>query len=192
MLKTTEWWCDLNRTGRRRRRSPRKPMMSSTGGGRLDSQLYVFAAEDGVDTTWCKGAINSESEVARTWRLLDFGTGENIRDLQSSLENAGVSRDWGLCRQAGKQAGSCCCKGTTPGPARGQQSGLMGGVGRAASVELGVETKQTRKPGTRASKASTVQCKGEPHRSTRKRAPAATRIMRHEGAHCARKRDDIV
>lgn len=30
----------------------------------------------------------------------------------------------------------------------------MGGVGRAASVELGVETKQTRNPGTRASVAS--------------------------------------
>lgn len=33
----------------------------------------------------------------------------------------------------------------------------MGGVGRAASVELGVETKQTRNAGTRASVASTVQ-----------------------------------
>ena len=46
----------------------------------------MFAAEDGVDTTWCQGAINSESEVARTWMLLEFGMEENIRDLQSSLE----------------------------------------------------------------------------------------------------------
>lgn len=68
-------------------------MMSSTGGGRLESQLYVFAAEDGVDTTWCKGAINSESEDARTWMLLEFGTEENIRDLQPSLESVGLSRD---------------------------------------------------------------------------------------------------
>lgn len=67
--------------------------MSSTDCGRLEGQLYMFAAEDGVDTTWCKGAINSESEVARIWRLLDFGTEENIRDLQSSLEMLVLSRD---------------------------------------------------------------------------------------------------
>lgn len=60
--------------------------MSSTDGGRLDCQLYMFAAEDVVDTTWCQGAINSESEVARTWMLLELGMEENIRDLQSSLE----------------------------------------------------------------------------------------------------------
>lgn len=63
--------------------------MSSTDGGRLDGQLYMFAAEGGVDTTWCRGAINSEREVARTWRLFEFGMEENIRDLQSSLETLG-------------------------------------------------------------------------------------------------------
>lgn len=112
----------------------------------------MFAAEDGVDTTWCRGAINSEREVARVWRVLESGMEENIRDLQPSLEMP-ICR--GIGDGAGGQAGSC--KGMTPGPGVGQQGGLMGGVGQAASVELGVETKQTRKPGTRASRASTVQ-----------------------------------
>lgn len=105
MLKTTEWWCDLGRTGRRKKSSPKKPTMSSTDGGRLDCQLYMFAAEDGVDTTWCQGAINSESEVARTWMLLEFGMEENIRDLQSSLEML-VCRGIRDCadRQASRQA----------------------------------------------------------------------------------------
>lgn len=48
-----------------------------------------------------------------------------------------------------------------------------------------VETKANKKTGSKASRASTVQ--GEPQRSTHKRTPAATRIMRHEGAHCAEK-----
>lgn len=60
-------------------------MMSWTGGGRLDCQLHVFAAEDGVDTTWCRGAINGERDVARFGRLLESRMEENIRDLQSSL-----------------------------------------------------------------------------------------------------------
>lgn len=81
------------------------PTMLSTDGGRLDCQLYMFAAEDGVDTTWCQGAINSESEVARTWMLLEFGMEENIRDLQSSLEML-VCRGIRGCadRQASRQA----------------------------------------------------------------------------------------
>lgn len=102
MLKTTEWWCDLNRTGRMRKSSPKKPWTCSTDGGRQDCQLYMFAAEDGVDTTWCRGAINSGSEVARYWRLLEFGMEENIRDLQSSLEMLGCR---GIRDRAGRQAG---------------------------------------------------------------------------------------
>lgn len=62
----------------------------------------MFAAEDGVDTTWCRGEFNSESEVARFWRLLDVGMEENIRDLQSSLEML-VCR--GIRDSAGRQAG---------------------------------------------------------------------------------------
>lgn len=114
MLKTTEWFGDLSRTGRRRRSSPKKPTRLSTGGGQC-GQLYMFAVEGGVDTTWCKGAINSESEVALSGGCWDFEMEENIKGLQSSLENAGSSGVWGLCKQAGRQAGDCC-KGMTPGP----------------------------------------------------------------------------
>lgn len=71
------------------------------GGGRLDCQLYMFAEEDGVDTTWCRGAINSEREVARFWRLLESGMEGNIRDPQSSLVML-VWRETGDC--AGGQA----------------------------------------------------------------------------------------
>lgn len=115
----------------------------------------MFAAEGGVDTTWCRGAINSEREVARFWRLLRFGMEDNIRDLQSSLEML-VRR--GIEERAGRQAGKVVVAEELPqGLGVGQQSGLMGGVGRAASVKLGVETKQTRNPRTRASETSTVQ-----------------------------------
>lgn len=158
MLKTTEWWCDLNRTGRTRRSSPKKPTMSSTDSGRLDGQLYMFAAEDGVDTTWCRGVINSGSEVARFWRLLEFGMEENIRHLQPSLEML-VCRGTGDCagRQAGRQA--VVAKGMTPGPGVGQQCGLMGGVGRAASVELGGRD-ESKQENLGAGPAEPAQCRG--------------------------------
>lgn len=155
MLKTTEWWCDLSRTGRKRKSSPKKPTRSSTDGGRLDGQLYMFAAEDGVDTTWCRGVINSESEVARIWRLLESGMEENIRDLQSSLEML-VCR--GIGGRAGRQA-VVVAKGMTPGPGVGQQCGLMGGVGRAASVELGSRD-GSKQENLGAGPAEPAQCKG--------------------------------
>lgn len=80
--------------------------MSWTGGGRLDCQLYMFAAEDGVDTTWCRGAINSEREVARFWRLLESGMEENIRDPQSSLVMLGWRGTGDFAgRQADRQTG---------------------------------------------------------------------------------------
>lgn len=92
-------------------------------------------------------------------------------------------------RQAGKETGSCC-KGMTPGPGVGQECGLTGGVGRAASVELGVETKANKKTWDQGQQSQQSQhsAGGSRTRLTRKRTPAATRIMRHEGAHCAEKK----
>ena len=174
MLKTTAWWCDLSRTGRTRRSSPKKPMMSSTGGGRLDGQLYVFAAEDGVDTTWCRGAINSEREVARFWRLLKFGMEENIRDLRSSLEML-VCR--GIRECAGRRAGrqSCCCKGITPAPGC-WSTGWINGWSRTGS-----ECRAGRRD--EASKKSWEQ--GQ--RSQRSQHSAGSRTDQHENRHRRRR-----
>jgi hypothetical protein len=86
---------------------------------------------------------------------VEFGMEENIRDPQSSLEMP-VCQGLGTV-QAGVQAGKVVAAKEAPqGLGVGQQGGWMGGVGRTASVELGVETRQTRNPGTRASEASTV------------------------------------
>lgn len=63
----------------------------------------------------------------------------------------------------------------------------MGGVGRAASVELGVETKANKKTWDRGQQ-SQHSAGGAAPGSTHKTTPAATRIMRHEGAHCAEKK----
>lgn len=88
--------------------------------------------------------------------------------------------------QAGRQAGSCCCKRNDPGAWCWSTVWINGWSRTGCKCRAGQSRrKQTRKPGSRASRASTVQ--GEPQRSTRKRDPAATRITRHEGAHCAEK-----
>lgn len=88
--------------------------------------------------------------------------------------------------QAVKQAGSCCCKRNDPSAWCWSTVWINGWSRTGCKCRAGLSRrKQTRKPGSRASRASTVQ--GEPQRSTHKRTPAATRIMRHEGAHCAEK-----
>lgn len=90
-----------------------KPTMLSTGGGRLGSLLYVFAVEDGVDTTLCKSAINSESEVARSGGCWDSRRKKTLETFSSHwrcwfVEGLGTVK-------AGRQA-VVVREGLTPGP----------------------------------------------------------------------------
>lgn len=141
----------------------------------------MFAAEDGVDTTWCRGAINSEREVARVWRVLESGMEENIRDLQPSLEMP-------VCRGIGDSAGGRAGRQLQRNDPRAWcwSTGWINGWSRTGcKCRAGRRDEANKK--TRDQGQQSQHSAGSRTRSTRKRTPAATRITRHEGAHCAGK-----